>query len=299
MTEQTATPAVPAGMTGRDCAPTVLVGLAGNGIQLSRSPLMHEAEAAAQGLRLCYRLFDTGQAHQDRALSDILDAAEACGFSGLNVTYPHKIAAMEHVDTLSDAARSVGAINTVVFRDGRRSGHNTDMRGFAESFQRGMKGAPRERVLLVGAGGAGVAVAHALMECGVGRLLIADTDSARQQDLLARLAAAHPGRAAPAESVEGAMTGPLDGVVNATPVGMAKLPGTPVPAGLLRPDMWVADIVYFPLETELLRQARHKGCRVLPGAGMAVFQAARAFGLFTGLTADAERMRATFESFTE
>ncbi|PQO23144.1 shikimate dehydrogenase [Rhodobacteraceae bacterium WD3A24] len=286
-------------MTGRACVPAALVGLVGSGIQLSRTPRMHEAEAEAQGLRLSYRLFDTGQAHEGRGLAEILDAAELCGFAGLNVTFPHKIAAMGHVDTLSDAARSVGAINTVVFRDGRRSGHNTDMWGFAESFRRGMDGAGRDRVLLIGAGGAGVAVAHALMECGVGRLLIADTDRARQNDLLERLAATHPGRAEAAGSMEDTMGGALDGVVNATPVGMAKLPGSPVPAELLRPEMWVADIVYFPLETDLLREARRRGCKVLPGAGMAVFQAARAFKLFTGLAADPERMRATFESFTE
>ena len=88
-----------------------------------------------------------------------------------------------------------------------------------------------------------------------------------------------------------------DGIVNATPVGMEKLPGLPIPPEALAPRHWVADVVYFPLETALLRAARAKGCRVLPGSGMAIFQAVRAFGLFTGLTADPARMRATFEAF--
>ncbi len=88
-----------------------------------------------------------------------------------------------------------------------------------------------------------------------------------------------------------------DGVVNATPVGMAKLPGTSIPTELLDPSLWVADIVYFPLETALLKAARETGCRVLPGSGMAVFQAVRAFQLFTGRPADPLRMKATFAAF--
>ena len=288
----------PDGTIGRDCAPSVLAGLVGGGVQLSRSPAMHEREGAAQGLRLSYRLFDTDAPRLDRPVEEILAAAEICGFAGLNVTFPHKIAVMGHLDTLSEAARAVGAVNTVIFADGARSGHNTDRWGFAESFRRGMDGAPRRRVLQLGAGGAGVAVAHALLDCGVETLLIADTDPARVRDLAARLEATHPGRCEPAEAGT-ALAGPLDGLVNATPVGMAKLPGAPIDTDLLHPGLWVADIVYFPLETALLAAARARGCRVLPGSGMAVFQAVRAFELFTGCAADPGRMRATFESFRE
>ena len=286
------------GVTGRDCAPSVLVGLVGGGIQLSRTPRMQEAEAAAQGVRLCYRLFDTDRPRLDRPVSAILDAAELCGFAGLNVTFPHKIAVMDHLDDLSDAARAVGAVNTVIFENGRRRGHNTDRWGFAESFRRGMGRAPRDRVLQLGAGGAGVAVAHALLDCGVGTLLIADTDPARAAALAERLEPTHPGRARVSDA-DTALRDDLDGVVNCTPVGMAKLPGTPLDAELLHPGLWVADIVYFPLETALLKAAGSRGCKVLPGSGMAVFQAVRAFELFTGRAADPARMRATFESFTE
>jgi shikimate dehydrogenase len=108
------------------------------------------------------------------------------------------------------------------------------------------------------------------------------------------LAEAVGGPAEAAEDVKEAVR-IADGIVNATPVGMAKLPGTPIPPALLEPRHWVADIVYFPLETELLKVARDRGCRVLSGAGMAVFQAVRAFELFTGRTADADRMRQTFQ----
>jgi shikimate dehydrogenase len=89
-----------------------------------------------------------------------------------------------------------------------------------------------------------------------------------------------------------------DGLVNCTPVGMAKLPGTPLPVALLRPALWVAEIVYFPLETELLRAARAIGCRTLDGGGMAVFQAVGAFRLFTGLEPDAARMQRHFAAMS-
>ena len=89
-----------------------------------------------------------------------------------------------------------------------------------------------------------------------------------------------------------------DGMVNATPVGMAKFPGLPLPADLLSPDLWVADIVYFPLQTQLLVEAKKRGCRTLSGAGMAVFQAAGAFRLFSGAEPDASRMLAHFAELT-
>lgn len=278
-------------------AGTVRVGLVGGGIQRSRTPRMHEAEAHAQGIALRYDLLDTDAGHSDQSLAQLIATTEREGFAGLNITYPHKIAVIKHLDTLSEAARNLGAVNTVVFRDGKRHGHNTDMWGFAESFRRTMAGAARARVLLIGAGGAGVAVAHALLDCGVATLLVADTDPARVTALVARLDALHPGRAT-AAAADTALRQGVDGVVNATPVGMAKCPGTPCDTSLLTPATWVADIVYFPLETELLAAARACGCARLPGAGMAVFQAVRAFELFTGRRADPARMLDTFNSFT-
>ena len=284
---------------GSDPAPpVVLTGLLGRGIQLSRTPAMHEAEGAALGLRYVYRLFDTDRISPATTVGDIVEAAELCGFAGLNVTYPYKVAVIEHLDELSPAAEAVGAVNTIVFRDGHRRGHNTDLWGFAESFRRNMADVARENVLLVGAGGAGAAVAHALLECGVGTVHIHDQDATKAEALAGQIAARHgAARAAVSHAIQQIDFGTLDGVVNATPVGMASLPGTPVPPDLLHRGLWVADIVYFPLETELLRQARRIGCRILPGAGMAVFQAARAFEHFTGLKPDEKRMEAAFNAF--
>jgi shikimate dehydrogenase len=139
-------------------------------------------------------------------------------------------------------------------------------------------------------------VAHALLAEGVEHLSIFDLDSARAQDLVDNLSQRFgPGRAQVGGHLENAMA-EADGVVNTTPMGMAKLPGTPVPAALLRAEVWVAEIVYFPLETELLRDARALGCRTLDGGNMAVFQAVKAFELFSGEAPDAQRMLAHFQS---
>lgn len=272
----------------------VLIGLIGQGIGPSRTPRMHIEEGRAHGLDLDYRLIDI--AGSDEPLPDLLARLEPEGFDGVNVTYPCKRAVMAHLDELSEEALAVGAVNTVVFRDGRRLGRNTDHSGFAESFRTGLPDAARGSVLLLGAGGAGGAVAHALADAGVGRLMILDLDAALAASLAAAVVARHgAGRAVAAAGPEAAAE--ADGIVNATPVGMARLPGLPIPEAAIEPRHWVADIVYFPLETALLRTARAKGCATLPGAGMAIHQAARAFGLFTGLEADPARMRAAFESF--
>ena len=287
----------PGAAAGAGGGPCLRVGLVGQGIGPSRTPAMHEAEGRALGLDYRYRLLDPAAMPPPRpVLAELLDAAERAGYAGLNVTYPYKTAVMELLDDLSDAARLVGAVNTVVFRDGRRRGHNTDFWGFAESVRRGLPGAALDRVLLVGAGGAGAAIAHALRTLGTRVLLIADIDPAAAERLAGRVnAAAGSDLAQPAPAMAAAAAA-ADGIVNATPVGMAKLPGSAIDPALLAPRHWVADIVYFPLETELLRAARAQGCRSLDGSGMAVFQAVRAFELFTGFAPDADRMRAAFEA---
>lgn len=272
-------------------APAVLVGLIGAGIQASRSPALHEAEAAAQGLRYLYKLIDLDELGLGAdALPELLTAAERMGFAGLNITHPCKQAVLAHLHELSPDARALGAVNTVVLRDGTRIGHNTDWYGFAESFRRGLPDAPRARVVQLGAGGAGTAVAHAALTLGVGHLTVIDTDPARAERVAEGLCARFGGGRAVAGSDLAAAVAAADGLINATPIGMAAYPGLPLPAALLRPALWVAEIIYFPMETELLRTARALGCRTLDGGGMAVFQAVEALRLFSGLTPDAERM---------
>jgi shikimate dehydrogenase len=275
--------------------PACLVGLIGAGIQASRTPAMHEQEGAEQGLRYIYKLVDLQALDLGAdALPDLLTAAERMGFAGLNVTHPCKQAVIPLLDELSEDARALGAVNTVVLRDGRWAGHNTDWWGFAESFRRGLPDVERGHVVQLGAGGAGSAVAHAALTLGVGRLTVVDTDRARAEQVAAGLRERFgAGRAVAGDA---AAVADADGLINTTPVGMAKYPGVPLPVELLRPGLWVAEIVYFPLETELLRHARALGCRTLDGGGMAVFQAVEAFRLFTGVTPDAERMLRHFAS---
>lgn len=277
--------------------PSILVGLIGSGIQGSRTPAMHEREADALGLRCLYRLIDLERLGLGiDALPELLEGAERLGYTGLNVTYPCKQAIMPLLDELSDDARAIGAVNTVVLSGGKRIGHNTDCSGFAEGFRRGLGVVPMERVVLLGAGGAGAAVGHAAFQLGAGRLSVFDSDPARAESLAAQLDARFgPGRAVAVTDPAPALAA-ADGLIHATPTGMAKFPGLPLPAELLHDRLWVAEIVYFPLETALLREARTRGCRTLDGGGMAVFQAVNAFRLFTGVSPDAERIRAHFAS---
>lgn len=271
--------------------PPVLVGLVGTGIQASRTPSLHEREGAKQGLRYIYKLIDLDALALDAgALPDILVAAQRFGFAGLNITHPCKQAVIPYLDELSPDAAALGAVNTVVLRDGRRVGHNTDWWGFAESFRRELADVRRDRIVQFGAGGAGAAVAYALLSLGAGEVIIIDTDEGRAQSLVATLHERFGASRVSADFPVAKAMEAADGMVNTTPLGMAKYPGMAAPAETLRPDLWVADIVYFPLETELLRQARVRGCRTMSGGGMAVFQAVGAFRLFTGLEPDASRM---------
>ncbi|AOK50651.1 shikimate dehydrogenase [Burkholderia sp. MSMB617WGS] len=278
-------------MSGR----SFLIGLIGSGIGGSLSPAMHEEEGRRQGLNYVYRRIDLDALRLTAdALPELLAAAERMGFDGLNITHPCKQRVIELLDELSPDAAALGAVNTVRLLGGRRIGHNTDWSGFAKAFARGLPGAPLTRVAQLGAGGAGAAVAHAALTMGAAELALFDVDPARARALADQLQARFPqARLSAGGSLAEALAS-ANGLVHATPTGMLKHPGLPLPAELLRPDLWVADIVYFPLETELIRTARALGCRTLPGGGMAVYQAVDAFEIFTGRAPDAERM---FEHF--
>jgi len=271
---------------------SVVCGLIGAGIQLSRSPALHEREADEQGLRYVYQLIGLEKLGVGvEALPELLNAAKQMGFAGLNITYPCKQAILPLLDALSADARALNAVNTVVIRDGRLTGHNTDWSGFAEGFRRGLPDARLERVVQLGAGGAGAAVAHAALTLGTKQLMIFDIDHRRSTELAKNLG---PRASAPGDLA--AAMAAADGLIHCTPTGMAKLPGMPLDGKLLQARHWVAEIVYFPMETELLRVARAKGCRTVDGGGMAVFQAVGAFRLFTGIEPDAERMMRHFLS---
>lgn len=275
-----------------------LLGLIGTGIQKSRTPALHEREGDEQGFRLLYQTIDLERIGVGpEALPDLLIAAERLGFSGLNVTHPCKQAIIPHLDELSPDAAALGAVNTVVLHGGRRIGHNTDWWGFSESFKRGLPGARLSSVVQLGAGGAGAAVAHALLTLGVGDLVLMDKDPSRAEETTAALNQRFERLGVSRVRVSRDLAADMataEGLVHCTPTGMDKYPGTPLPVEWLHPQLWVAEIVYFPLETALLRAARHLGCRTLDGGGMAVFQAVEAFRLFTGVRPDHERMMRHF-----
>lgn len=272
-----------------------LVGLIGSGIGPSLSPALHEREADRQGLRYLYRLIDIDRLGVGpEAVGDLVRAARDLGFDGLNITHPCKQLVIEHLDELAPQAEALRAVNTVVFEDGRAIGHNTDVTGFAASFARGLPDVPLERVVQLGAGGAGAAVAHAVLTLGAGHVTVVDPMPDRAERLAASLNRHFgAGRAAAATPDSlAALLAHADGVVHATPTGMAAHPGLPFASSLLHPGVWVAEVVYRPLETELLRAARAVGCVTLDGGGMAVFQAVDAFRLFTGCEPDSVRMLA-------
>jgi shikimate dehydrogenase len=277
----------------------VRIGLLGRGIGASLTPIMHEAEGRRLGLGYRYDLIDFDRyGLADSDLGAVLAAARRDNFRGLNVTYPFKQAIVPLLDQLSSEAAAIGAVNTVVLRPEGTSGHNTDCWGFAQSLRQGLGPVALDRVIQFGAGGAGAAVAHALVEAGAGHVAIVDADRDKADSLALSLSTA-TGAAVNGVGLDdiGTVLASANGIVNATPVGMDKHPGTPFDPDLLSARQWVADIIYFPRETELLRRARALGCPVLPGGGMAVYQAVRAFELFTEIAPDAAEMRQTFAAY--
>ncbi len=291
-------PAVPATQPSvAALSPKMLLGLIGAGIQQSLTPALQEEEARHHCLRLHYQLIDLDRSMgpPQAQLPTLIAAARLMDFAGLNVTYPCKQAVIPLLDHLSDEAAAMGAVNTLVIRDGIAVGHNTDGWGWAWGFRRALPQADLSCVVLLGAGGAGSAIAHAVLGLGADRLRLVDSDLPRAQALADALNARHGPRVEVHAAAASAMPG-ATGLVHATPTGMAKLPGLPLDASLLRPSLWVSEIVYFPLETELLRTAREAGCAVVDGGTMAVGQAVGAFELFTGLRADPARMERHFRS---
>ncbi|WP_424463806.1 shikimate dehydrogenase [Pseudoclavibacter helvolus] len=281
----------------------ILMGLVGTGVTPSLTPPMHMAEAREQGIPLLFRPIDLTALHlgADR-LPEILDWAEKLGYDALNITHPCKQSVIPLLTSVDPLARSLGAVNTVLLTPGARIGYNTDTTGFERAFREGLPDAPTRHVVLLGAGGAGSAVADALIRVGTTHLTIVDLDPERAERLTQELNERHAISAGDPRIHAGAMgelrslLSTADGIVHCTPVGMHDHPGTPFDISLLRPELWVADIVYRPLETELLLAARSAGCRTLDGGAMAVGQAVDTFRLVTGNEPDAARMHQHFQS---
>jgi len=268
-----------------------LTGLLGAPIARSASPAMHERAAAALGLRCHYQLIEVAGAGRDE-LKMLLEGVRRLGFAGINVTFPYKEAVIDLLDDLAPGAAQIGAVNTIVVRDNRLTGHNTDTTGFARAIAQRVAASSRGAVALIGAGGVGKAIAFALAGLGVEELRIFDSEHAKAMQLATKLEGLT--KASAAHSVEDALRGVV-GVVNASPVGMLPSLATPVPDSLLHAGLWVADAVYSPLWTPLLTAARAKGATVMTGRELAIYQAADAFELFTGLAPSTDEMGIAFD----
>lgn len=273
----------------------LLLGLIGAGIERSLSPALQEEEGRHHGLRVHYQLIDLDVAGVGNdALPGLIRAARIMGFAGLNITFPCKQAVIPLLDALSEEARAIGAVNTIVREGARLVGYNTDGPGWSWGFRRALPQADLSRVVLLGAGGAGSACADAVLRLGADQLLIHDRDAPRAVELAKRLNEQLPGARAKASEDLAKALASASGLIHATPTGMANFPGMPLPEALLRPSMWVSEVVYVPLDTPLLKAARRIGCPVVDGGHMNVGQAVRGFKLFTDIDADSARMEAHF-----
>jgi shikimate dehydrogenase len=271
--------------------PTYRVGLLGHGIGPSLTPAMHVREGAALGLDYHYEIVDL----LDRPEADLareLDRLAASGFAAVNVTHPFKQAVLEHVDDVSDAVRRIGAANLVLLGE-RRVAHNTDYAGFRSGLEAFLGADRTGPVLQVGAGGAGLATVCALLDLGFDDVVVHDRAAEAATELAGRLGGDAPGL----RTSGGDLTGWLPrarGVVHVTPMGMAEHPGTAFDVSALDEGAWVAEVVYRPLETDLVRQSRERGLRILDGGSMAVGQAVESLRLITGREPDPVRVHRHF-----
>jgi len=267
--------------------------LIGDHIGQSLSPAMHEAEGRAQGLAFEYLSIDTARTNLD--LPAALRAARDQGCRGVNVTHPHKQTILPLLTSIEHGAHAIGAVNTVLFiideeyPDDIFNGNNTDVTGFGQALQHTIGAVDGQTMALFGAGGAGAAVASALCDAGVRHLLVTDIDAYRSTALVTRLQQG----GCTAEALDTIDLAAVDGAVNCTPIGMTPNPGQVLDPTHLSRQAWVADCVYFPPETELVRNARAAGLTVMDGTCMALYQMAASFELFTGIAPDIMRMERT------
>ena len=279
-----------------------LDGLIGAGIGPSLTPPKHMAAARQLGLTYVYKTIDIAALGLPATeVGQLVRSARTLGFDALNITHPCKQVVIEHLDRLDDRAARLGAVNTVIFEDGAAVGYNTDTSGFATAFTTGLPGAGVREIVKLGAGGAGAAVADALLSLGTEHLIVVDMEDRRATALAHELGARFPHSRVDAGDPDklSVLLPNSEGIVHCTPTGMADHPGLPFDVDLLHPGLWVADIVYRPLDTALLQAARAVGCPTLDGGQMAVHQAIDTFTLVTGITPDVDQMMQIFRELIE
>lgn len=265
---------------------TSLIGLLGHPVGHSKSPVMMNQAFQAASLPFVYLAFDV----PPRELAAAVRGLRALGSRGWNVTIPHKVAIIDYLDELDESARKIGAVNTVVNDDGYLIGKNTDGAGYLQSLREEMKvNLGESRVVILGAGGAARAVAHALVDAGVEELVIANRTVAKGEELAASLGVGSV-KAIPLKEV-GRWIKEATLLVQTTSVGMEpNREGIPIDPALLHEKLIVSDLVYNPYHTRLLKEAKARGARIHSGLGMLVHQAALAFTHWTGKPAPLEQM---------
>ncbi|MCT4371953.1 shikimate dehydrogenase [Yangia mangrovi] len=268
---------------------TLKLGLIGDNIARSRSPLLHRLAGEQSGVEVTYdRLVprDRGQ-----SFDEIFEGCEGLGFRGINVTYPYKEIAAGKVEVDDPLVRAVGAVNTVIFGGARPKGFNTDYSGFMSAYRRVMGETPTGTVLMIGAGGVGRAVAFGLAGLGTRKLRLVDRDPAKAEALAEALKSVAPDMEISIWlSAEKAAEG-CSGVINCTPVGMVGYEGTPLAAEVLQGAVWAFDAVYTPVETQFLQAAGAAGLKVISGWELYFYQGVHAWSLFSGLGLDDVALR--------
>jgi shikimate dehydrogenase len=273
--------------------PAIRLGLIGENIAASRAPALHRAAGRLTGLDVNYDLLVPNAL--GLGFEAVFDRAREQGYRGLNITYPYKERVMARLAAADDSVRAVGACNTVVFEDAGPRGANTDHTGFMGAWCAAFGNAAPGAVAMAGAGGVGRAIAFALAKLGARTLALFDTDRARAEVLVRALAAHYPAvgvRVAP--TIEVACEA-ADGLINATPAGMAGIGGSAFPASLVRGRRWAFDAVYTPVETAFLQDARAAGLEVISGYELFFWQGLDAFRIFAERDVDPEALRSALE----
>ncbi len=262
----------------------LLLGLIGDNIAASRSPLLHRLAGAQNGIDVRYdRLVPpaTGE-----TFAAVFARAMAGGYRGVNVTYPYKERVTALIGIDDPGVVAMGAVNTVIFGPEGPKGFNTDHSGFMAAYGRVQGAAPAGPVLMIGAGGVGRAVAFGLARLGCTDLRLVDRDAAKALALATALAPVAPALRVTLHEDAGAAAQGAAGLVNCTPLGMVGYPGTPLPRAAMAGADWAFDAVYTPADTQFLTDAADAGLAIISGWELFFYQGVHAWGHFAGHLTD-------------
>jgi shikimate dehydrogenase len=271
-------------------APTgLLLGLIGDNIAASRAPLLHRLAGEQNNITVRYDRLVPRELGQD--FDAVFDGCVAAGYRGINITYPYKERVAARVSITDPLVRAIGALNTVVFDEGTPRGFNTDHTGFIAAYRAARSEQQPGAVCLIGAGGAGRAIAFALVALGASEIRVVDNNPAKAHALARDLASVAGSSRIRPEADHDAAAADAEGIVNCTPVGMVGHDGTPLEADAMPGAKWAFDAVYTPENTQFLSDARAAGLAVISGWELFFWQGVHAWDHFTGLQLDEQRLR--------